>query len=115
MTADRLHRRLTRLADATASAAKLRPASWWVGDVAGQRRVLDDMAAGRLNWSSANKMARLGLKALAEGDLEMAEICAWSATDHYIAALEARIRPDDMNELGRINKRRGRPKKVKRN
>lgn len=108
---DHLHGRLTRLLEKTASAKDLNPGGWWVGDVAGERRVQDDLKGGRLYWRSAHDMARRGLEALACENREMAESCAWEATDLYIAALETRIRPSDMAALGRSSQRRGRPRK----
>ena len=112
MTRDSLHRRLTRLLKKTASAASLPPAAWWAGDIAGERRVLDDGESGRLNWAAANRVAQSGLEALADGNLEMAEVCAWAATDHYVAALEARVRPSAIEDLAKKTKRRGRPPKI---
>jgi hypothetical protein len=110
--AELLKERLMLLLQKTTGAERLRWRSgYWVGDKAGERRVLDDMAAGRLHWSSANNMARRGLEALGDGDIEMAELCAWTATDHYLAALEVRVRPSDMKVLNRPSQLRGRPRK----
>ncbi|TIL80626.1 MAG: hypothetical protein E5Y89_09030 [Mesorhizobium sp.] len=108
---DPLFDRLTILVEKTSSAEAIGPGGWWVGDVAGKRRVLDDLAAGRLNWQSAHDFAEQGLKALEAGNREMAETCAWAAMDMYIAAIEKRIRPEDRRALGQASKKRGRPRK----
>jgi hypothetical protein len=116
MTPNQLRRRLTRLRDSTASAEELPAPGWWVGDKAGERRVLDDLMAGRVSWQAANENAREGLVALKKGNREIAELCLWAATDHYVAALELRlkkIRPSDMPKLTAPAKRRGRPPKNK--
>jgi hypothetical protein len=73
-------------------------------------------AAFAMTWQPGDcigvlRFARLGLEALAKGNCEEAEVCTWVATDHYIAALEARIRPSDMKELGRASQLRGRRRK----
>ena len=109
MTPNSLHRRLTRLLKKTASAASL-PAPSLPGDIAGDRRAYDDLAAGRLYWAAAYRNAQLGLEALAAGDMETAELHTLAATDSYIDALEARVRPSDVAALGRPSERRGRPK-----
>ena len=111
---DGLRSRLTRLAAKTASAEGLGPPSWWVGDRAGKRQVLDDAASGRLSWRAAHKAALDGLEALlSNGDRDLAETYAWAATDHYVGALEARtrIRPSEMQALGQTAARRARPRK----
>lgn len=82
------------------------------GNVADYRRAHDDIAAGRLHWRQAHDEAIDGLYALQNGDLEMARFCAWQATDFYIAALEGRIRPQDLRELRQPAKPRGRKRKV---
>ncbi|PBB80908.1 hypothetical protein CK218_10895 [Mesorhizobium sp. WSM3879] len=108
---DPLFDRLTMMVEKTRSAENLEYGGWWVGDVAGERRALDDLAAGRLSWRSSHDFAEQGLEALANGDREGALLCAWASTDLYIAALEARIRPEDKRALGQSSKKRGRPKK----
>jgi hypothetical protein len=114
MNRDALQRRLTRLLEATVSAKGFQHSSWWVGDKAGERRVFDDYAAGREHWRSAHNLAQQGLKALEKDDLEMAELCAWTATDLYVATLEIwvkRVRPPDRPKLTRSAEKRGRPRK----
>ena len=99
------------LLNKTASATGLRAPGWWVGNKADERRTRDDMAAGRLVWHAAHGKARQGLDALSQGDVEVAQLCAWAATDFYIEALEARLRPSELRELGRGSQLRGRPRK----
>ena len=111
MTPNSLHRRLTRLLKKTASAASL-PVPSLPGDIAGDRRAYDDLAAGRLYWAAAYRNAQLGLEALAADDMETAELCTWAATDCYIDALEACVRPSDIEDLSKKTKRRGRPRKI---
>ena len=108
---DRLHGRLIALLKKTKSAAGLPAGGFWVGDVAGERCVGDDMAAGRLNWRASHQCARSGMTALEDGNLELAQSYVWQATDLYIAALEARVRPSDMKVLDKPAERRGRPRK----
>lgn len=109
---DPLFDRLTSLVKKTEGIESSRVGGgWWVGDVAGERQVYDDMAAGRLQWLQANRFAHQGLEALENGDKEMASLCAWAATDCYVAALEIRVRPSDMQVLSRAAARRGRPRK----
>jgi hypothetical protein len=107
---DALRHRLTNLKMKTGSATKLDPAGFWVGDQAGERKVLDDWAAGRLEWRSAYTNAVLGLQTLDNGDAVGALEIAWIATDYYISAIERRIRPSEFAELSRSSQRRGRPK-----
>ncbi|ESY37894.1 hypothetical protein X747_24850 [Mesorhizobium sp. LNJC384A00] len=108
---DPLFDRLTMMVEKTRSAEALEIAGWWDGDVAGKRRALDDMAAGRLQWRSAHDFAVQGLEALETGDRDGALVCAWASTDLYIAAIEIRIRPEDKRALGKASKKRGRPTK----
>lgn len=111
MTGDYLRVRLEIMRDKTASAAPLTGGGYWVGDTAGERRVLDDLQGGRLYWLQARRMALEGIEALDAGDREAAEVCAWAATDYYVAALEGLVRPSDLAKLGRQSQRRGRPRK----
>jgi hypothetical protein len=104
-----LRERLAALAEKTESGAGLRVSGlWMVGDRAGERQVLDDLEAGRVHWAAANRHARYGLEALAEGDRELALACARAATDFYAIALEAKVRPSDLQTLARPAQRRGR-------
>jgi hypothetical protein len=106
-----LRRQLTTIKNKTANSITMDPGGWWVGDVAGERRVLDDLGAGRLAWWQAHNSAESGLAALEQGDLELAEVCLTNALWLYIDVLEGRVRPADMKILGKPSKRRGRPKK----
>lgn len=106
-----LRRRLTRLFQATAGAAKQGSGGWWIGDVAGERQVKDNLAAGRLSWRAAHRCAREGLTALEDGNLDVARSYAWDATDHFISAVLTRVRPSDFEMLNKPAARRGRPAK----
>jgi hypothetical protein len=112
---DALRARLERMLAKTASAKSLRVGGFWVGDRAGERAVYDDFSTGRLFWRAARDHAECGIQALNGGDLESAHLHSQVATDLYIDALEAHIRPSDLSLLGRSAKRRGRPQvKLKR-
>jgi hypothetical protein len=108
-----IRHRLTMLKIKMESAKKLGPAGFWVGDKAGERKVLDDCAAGRFQWRSGYKSAVLGLETLDNGDAEGALEFAWIATDYYVSAIERRLRPSELAELSRSSQRRGRPPKGK--
>ena len=111
MTApDMIRRRLDRIMANTRTAAAIEPPAWWVGDTAGERKVHDDLDSGRLSWREAHRCALRGIAAIDGGDAETAEILVWAATDHYVAALEARVRPSDIANLGEPIARRGRPR-----
>jgi hypothetical protein len=112
---DPLRDQLTRLVEKTKGAESLDPPAYWIGDVAGERRVLDDHAAGRLDWREAHRAARLGLEELDAGNPDGALEFAWIATDYYVASLESqlrRLRPSERGLLTRSARRRGRPKKT---
>lgn len=113
MTADAamLRRRLTRILDATAGAEGQPSGGWWVGDVAGKRQAVDNMAAGRLSWHAAHRCAREGIVAIDVGDFEAARLYAWEATDHFISAVLTRVRPSDLAVLNKPAARRGRKAK----
>jgi hypothetical protein len=104
-----LRRRLTRIFQATAGAAN--PGGWWVGDVAGERQVKDNLAAGRLSWQAAHGFARNGIAALEAGNIDMARDYAWEATEHFISAVLTRVRPSELAVLNKPAARRGRPVK----
>lgn len=105
-----VRRQLTAILRKTASAADLPGGSFWVGEVAGERRVLDDLRAGRLAWRSAHQSAQDGLDALDGGDLEMASAHLTSALWLYIDVLEKRVRKQDMQLVHRPAGNRGRPR-----
>ena len=102
---------LTYIQAKTASAAKLKPSSYWVGDKAGERQMFDDFAAGRGAWYTAHSRAKSGLEALDKGDAGMAEVYLREAMWMYIFALEKRVQPEDLAALGRPSGKRGRKKK----
>jgi hypothetical protein len=107
-----LTRRLETLLIKTDAVAPLIETGWWEGDAAGKRKVMDDLKAGRLFLKAANRCAEGGLRALAEGQLDLAETYAWEAYDQYIGALEAQVRrmkAGDGRSLHKPAKRRGRP------
>jgi hypothetical protein len=89
------------------------PGSFWVGDVAGERRVSDDGKSGRLALRQVHLHSKNGLQYLNDGDSEMAEAYLTEAVWLYIAVLEQRIRPDDWKILAKPAKKRGRPQKIK--
>ncbi|CDX29151.1 hypothetical protein MPLSOD_110129 [Mesorhizobium sp. SOD10] len=109
---DRLKGRLEILLRKTESAKDL-PAGYWGFGKAVERQISDDWSAGRIFWRAAWENARHGLDSIAVGDLDMADVYVWQATDAYIAALESRLqhRPSDVAVLTRPASRRGRPKK----
>jgi hypothetical protein len=108
MDAEAMRRRLEKIAVATASAKSVDALGFWVGDQAGERRVLDDFHTGRRDWLGAYRSARAGIKALDAGDLEMAEIYVWQATDFFVGALWSRMEPSDVKFLSQSAQRRGR-------
>ena len=103
-------RQLTSIKGKTESAASLGYSGWWVGGVAGERQVQDDIAAGRLEWHGAHHSAESGLEALGQGDADMAASYLHEAIWQYIAALEKRVRSSDMEVLARSPGKRGRKK-----
>lgn len=66
----------------------------------------DDLAAGRIDWSSAHRAAKRGLALLDAGDDRQAEMRLWLATDLLMAALERGAHMKAPAPAGR----RGRPK-----
>jgi hypothetical protein len=109
VTPDALRERLSRILAKTASARNVEPLGWWLGDRAAERRVADDLTAGRIHFLGARENAEHGLEALDGGDLELASAALDQAELLYVAALECRVRPKDITELGAAAKRRGRP------
>jgi hypothetical protein len=107
---DVLRRKLESIRDKTKSAQNIPPASWWVGDIAGARRVQDDFKSGQLFWRTAHEAAVSGLQAIDDGDTKKAEQWAWEAIAHYIRALELAIQSKDLADLGIPSGKRGRPK-----
>ncbi len=108
MNADSIRRRLEKIARATAPAQSVDATGFWVGDQAGERRALDDLRTGRRDWLGACRSSQQGLKALDEGELEMAEIYVWQATDFLLGALWSRMEPSDIEFLSKSAQRRGR-------
>lgn len=83
---------------------------YWVGDVAGERRHHDDWAAGRAFWHTAWSNANAGLEASAEGNHDRALNFLLEAQAMAIDALGSRLRPDDLKQLAKPAKARGRKK-----
>jgi hypothetical protein len=104
--------RLNRILAATNAAQNMGPPGFWIGDIAGERQFKDDLKAGRGSYRTAHQKAVAGIKALDDGDLEMAELYAWEAHHFYIAALECRpVRPSEQHRQTTPAKKRGRPRK----
>lgn len=82
----------------------------FVLDVAGERQTRDDWAAGRIAWEAAWRHARRGLEALDRGDHETALSNLIEGQAQAIAALGTRLRPDDLKQLAKPAKTRGRKK-----
>ena len=88
---------------------------YWVGDVADERRVKDDIKAGRLAWRSrASDRPEWGYKALPTGNLALAKELLVDRDGLVHRALESRIEPKDMAFLSNSAQRRGRQKKYRR-
>lgn len=109
MDAETMRRRLEKIARATVQAQSVDAVGFWVGDKAGERRAIDDLNAGRRAWLGAYRASQGGLQALAGGNLEMAELYVWQATDLFVDALWSRMEPADIDFLSNSASRRGRP------
>lgn len=105
MDADYLRDRLERLIAATPEIDVTVGA--WVGDKAGERRVADNLAAGRIHFRSARRRAILGLEALANGDAEFAELLLRDAEGLRAAAIEAQLNTAQFESLLQDAKPRG--------
>ena len=103
-----LRERLAQVRAKTEGAAGIEPPGYWEGDRAGERRVLDDGRAGRLEFLAARANAEHGLEALEQGDLELATACWRQAETLYTAALEAAIPPKNRAALAKGAGQRGR-------
>ena len=101
---------LETLRDRTQAGATVPNPAFWVGDTANERRVQDDLAAGRLSLRSAHQSAVTGLRALDDGDLEMALMCLCNGYNLLVGALAGRIRPADRSLFLKPAKKRGRPR-----
>jgi len=101
-----LRRKLQQIIEAT-PAAGVKGGGFWVGDKAEERRVLDDVRAGRLSWWSALQHARRGLDALDLGNEELASAFLEEAQRLRAAAIEARMKPADYADLGSSARPRG--------
>jgi hypothetical protein len=110
-----LRAQLTKLLHVTAGAAGLMPAAAWRGDKAGERRVRDDLASGRVSFRNAHQSAQRGLAALDRDELDLARAALDNGLWLLIDALMTRVRPEDRKTLGRPAKRRGRPQKKSKN
>jgi hypothetical protein len=108
---DSLRELLVELREKTAGGALIAVPAWWGENNADERRVYDDLKSGRLHLRSAHNAAADGLEAVDRGDFDTAKWYYDIAKSFYIAALEARMRPSDLENLGRSAAPRGRPKK----
>lgn len=110
MDKDSLRRQLTAILEKTAYTRDFPGGGFWVGDIAAERQVLDDLRSGRLELRAARDHAEAGLSALDGGDLEMASVCLTSALWLYIDALEKRVPPEGKRLLRKPAGKRGRPR-----
>jgi hypothetical protein len=76
------------------------------------RRMKDDAASGRLWLWYAKSAAEMGIAAADEMNGWAALACLIEAQKYLIDALLSTVRPDDIANLGKPARRRGRPKKV---
>ena len=109
MDADSIRDRLTRIAVFTAASSGVNALGYWLGDVAEERRIEDDLGSGRADWKGAHRAAKLGVESLDAGNLKAAEEFAWIAVEYLLAALNSRIEPADLKFLSNSAARRGRP------
>lgn len=105
MDAEYLRDRLERLIEATPEIDITVGA--WVGDKAGERRVADNLAAGRIHFRSARRRAKLGLEVLTAGDLKFAELLLRDAEGLRAAAIEAQLNTAQFAALLQDAKPRG--------
>src|SRR3954471_16415554 len=106
---DSIRQRLAEVVAATEGAATaIEPPSYWEGDKAGKRRVLDDLRSGRLAWRRAHLDALAGLKALHRGEGGLAEAFMREAEGHYVSAQMNRPQKKGKAALTTSAKRRGR-------
>lgn len=82
---------------------------FWVGETTVERQYRDDEASGRVFWFTALQNAKSGIKALEADDYSQALFRLLEAQAHMINALGVRLRPDDLHQLSKPAKRRGRP------
>jgi hypothetical protein len=84
--------------------------AFWVGDAAAERRQKDDWASGRTFWEEAHRWVRSGLEALDNGAADLALECLLEAYPQALNALGTRLRPDDLKQLAKPARPRGRKK-----
>lgn len=83
--------------------------SFWVGNTAAERQVKDDWRAGRTQWETAWANVKRGIRALEDSDYDLALLSLLEAQSFVIGALGTRLRPDDIYQLAKPAKPRGRP------
>ena len=133
---DTLRRRLSRVLEETANVDTGDVAPGCLVGGADERRLLDNAWAGRLEWRAAHNRARHGLEAVAALDaareallaaieaedddgidretaaielgLAVAEAALGEAESLFVAALEAKVSPREIADLGKSAKERGR-------
>lgn len=108
-----LRRRLEKYRDATIAAEDYDSSGWWIGpngetDAADVNRNRQDEQSGRLWWKTAHNNAVSGLEALDQGNLDLATIYAWSASDFMIATLTKLVRRDEWRRLEKSAVKAGR-------
>jgi hypothetical protein len=72
MDEESLRREIAVILAKTSAAKTLPVGGFWVGDKAGERRVFDDLASGRLTFRSARDLAEDALRSLDGGDADRA-------------------------------------------
>ena len=112
MDADYLRERLNRLIAATPEVDVTVGA--FVGDKAGERRVADNLAAGRIHFRTARRRALFGLETLEKGDIEFAELLLRDAEGLRAAAIEAQLSHSQFAALMQDAKPRGKAAKAER-
>lgn len=82
---------------------------FWVGDAAAERQIKDDWLSGRAQWKAAWSYVISGIESLDDGDFDMGLLRLVEAQSFAVGALGTRLRPDDLHQLAKPAKRRGRP------
>lgn len=104
---DLLRRDIEAVAQAAADAPDA--VGWcYLGDAGEERRVLDDLQAGRIHFAAAKRAARRASDALDRGDVERAEVALRQAKDMLAAAVARQLRTADLEALARPARKRGR-------
>jgi hypothetical protein len=90
---------------------------FWVGDVAAERQVADDLASGRVHWHEALLRANAGIASLDEGDADLALEYLLEAHSFAVDALGLRLSrvrdQEGLKVLAKPAQPRGRKKTAK--